>query len=118
MIQKWRIIYYKSPSGDMPVKNFINEQEEQTQIKIARMFDHLEEFGTQVGAPHVKKLTGTELWEIRILGANSIRIFYISVALQTFLLLHAFKKKTQKTEKRQIRTAEDRLAEYRTNRKN
>lgn len=114
----WRITYYKSSGGDMPVKKFINEQEEQTQIKIARMFDHLEEFGTQVGAPHVKKLSGTELWEIRILGAKSIRIFYIAVEIQKFLLLHAFKKKTQKTEKRQIRTAEERLAEYRKNRKN
>jgi phage-related protein len=111
-------MYFQLSSGEKPVKVFINEQEGSTQVKIIRLLEHMEEFGTRVGAPHVKKLVGTELWELRILGANNIRIFYIAVEQQTFLMLHGFKKKTQKTEKKEIRLAEERLSEYRARKKN
>lgn len=73
----------------------------------------LQEFGVRLGVPHIKKLTGTELWELRILGSDSIRIFYI-VTGKNFLLLHGFKKKKNKTPPKEIRIAEDRLAEFRT----
>ncbi|MBU3979681.1 type II toxin-antitoxin system RelE/ParE family toxin [Patescibacteria group bacterium] len=118
MGSRWRVIYYESGRGDKPVQDFIEQQQEQVQTKIIRILEHLEEFGTQFGTPHVKKLTGTELWELRIMGANNIRIFYIAVEQQAFLLLHAFKKKKQKTDKREIRSAQERLAEYRVRKRN
>ena len=113
MDQKWKIVYYESTRGDKPVKDFIENQEEQVQVKIVRATEYLQEFGTLVGSPHVKKLTGTELWELRVLGAANIRIFYLAVDKRKFLFLHAFKKKTQKTEKKEIRLALKRLAKYR-----
>ncbi len=113
MGQDWQIEYYTNPQGDKPVEEFINKQDEAIQVKIVRLLEHLEEFGVQVGPPHVKRLTGTKLWELRILGANNIRIFYIAEKGQIFLLLHAFKKKKQKTDKRELKTAEERLVQYR-----
>ncbi|MBI2443152.1 MAG: type II toxin-antitoxin system RelE/ParE family toxin [Candidatus Levybacteria bacterium] len=50
-----------------------------------------------VGSPHIKKLTGRELWELRILGSDSLQILYIAITGKTFLLLHGFKKKKDKT---------------------
>lgn len=114
----WKIIYWESARGDKPVQDFIESQEENTRAKIVRVLEHLQEFGTSIGNPHVKKLAGSELWELRVLGANSIRIFYVAVELRQFLLLHAFKKKTQKTEKREIRLAAERLGQYRAGKKN
>ena len=113
MNRKWQVVYYESTRGDKPVEDFINNQEEQVQTKIVPATEYLQEFGTRVGTPHVKKLTGTELWELRVLGAGNIRIFYLAVDKHKFLFLHAFKKKTQKTEKREIRLAQERLAKYR-----
>jgi phage-related protein len=74
--------------------------------------DLLEEFGIKVGPPKVEKVRGTELWELRILGKDNIRIFYVTKTGQSFLLLHGFIKKKQKTGTREIKTALERLKDY------
>lgn len=62
----------------------------------------MELYGLEGAHPYVKKLTGTSLWEIRILGGDSIRIFYVTMKIKTFFLLHAFKKKSQKTPSKEL----------------
>lgn len=110
----WHIEYYESPAGSKPVEEFIHSFEEKAQTKIVRTLELLEEFGITIGLPHAKKVTGTPLWELRILGSDSLRIFYIAKEQQSFLLLHAFKKKAQKTEKKEIKIALERLREHRS----
>lgn len=113
----WKIDYYESGAGNKPVEEFINSLEEKAQVKITRTLELLEEFGITISASHAKKLTGTPLWELRILGSDNLRIFYIAKHEHSFLLLHGFKKKTQKTEKREIKVALERLQEYQTRKK-
>lgn len=114
MEEKWKVLVYESLSGDKPVEEFIKALEEKTRLKVGRMFDLLKDFGLEGVYPHVKKLTGTSLWELRILGADSIRIFYVTITGKVFLLLHGFKKKTQKTPGKEIMIAQKRLDEYRS----
>jgi len=71
-------------------------------------------FGIRLGLPHVKKLTGTQLWELRILGSDSLRVLYIAMTGKTFVLLHGFKKKKDKTPPKEIKIAEGRLDELRS----
>lgn len=113
----WEIDYYESPAGNKPVEEFINSLEEKAQNKIVRTLELLEEFGIRLGHPHAKKLTGTSLWELKILGSDSIRIFYVAKEQKHFLLLHGFKKKSQKTDKKQIKIAIKRLQEYESRKK-
>ncbi len=110
----WNVIFYKTLQGDTPINDFILSLETKTQSKIRDSIKLLTEYGIRLGQPHVKKLTGTELWELRIVGSNSIRIFYIAVSGKNFLLLHGFKKKKDKTQPKEIKTAENRLAEFRS----
>ncbi len=114
MEKQWDVILYKTPTGDAPVREFILSLEVKAQTKVEDSIKLLREFGIRLGLPHVKKLTGTELWELRIVGSDSIRIFYIAIAGKNFLLLHGFKKKKDKTPPKEIRVAENRLAEFRT----
>jgi len=114
MDQKWKIFLYRTLQGNSPLKEFIDGLELKTQSKIYDAINLLRDFGTRLGSPHIKKLTGTELWELRILGADSIRVLYIAVTSKTFLLLHGFKKKKDKTPRRDIKTAEERLVEHRS----
>lgn len=114
MDQKWSIKVYESFNGDKPVEEFIKALDERARLKIARTLDQLEEFGLDGAYPHVKKVVGTSLWELRIIGADSIRIFYITISGRVFLLLHGFKKKTQKTPAKEISIAQKRLNEYRS----
>lgn len=113
MDEKWKIIYYETPQGKSPIFDFIQNLELKARTKVYNVVNLLQEFGTRVGLPHAKRLAGTELWELRILGGDSIRIFYVTIIGKAFLLLHGFKKKKQKTEQKEIKIALERLKEYR-----
>lgn len=114
MEEPWKILLYKTPQGDTPVNDFILELDLKAQSKVRDTITMLQEFGLRLGLPHVKKLTGTELWELRIVGGDSIRIFYIAISGRNFLLLHGFKKKKDKIPPKEIKVAQDRLTEFRS----
>jgi len=111
---QWKVLLYKTLQGKTPVNEFILDLELKAQAKVYNSIKLLRTFGISAGSPHIKKLTGTQLWELRILGADSIRILYIAITGKTFLLLHGFKKKKDKTPPKEIRIAKDRLAEFRS----
>lgn len=114
MEDEWKVVLYKTPQGEAPVNKFILNLELKAQAKVYNLIKLLKAFGVSVGQPHIKKLTGTQLWEMRILGSDSIRILYITIAGKTFLLLHGFKKKKYKTPPKEIRIAEERLMEFKS----
>ena len=109
---KWKITYYKSPSGAIPAYEFIEKLNKNAKAKVINTFTLLEDYGILLGLPHVKKLTGTDLWELRILGSDSLRILYVAVTGKTFLLLHGFIKKKMETPKKEIKTALNRLVDH------
>jgi len=112
MNQKWEIVYYETFQGNFPVFEFIQSLDPKIKSKVIGVMELLKELGILVGPPHSKKVTGTPLWELRILGGDNIRIFYVAVVNRRFLLLHAFLKKKQKTDKREIKTAINRLNDF------
>ena len=112
MGNKWQIIYWESNRGIAPVYEFIEKLEEREQSKIYNSLELLEEYGPQIGFSHSKKLKGFDVWELRILGSNNLRIFYASIPGRSFLLLYGIKKKSQKTPVKEIKTARKRLEEY------
>ena len=112
MENKWKIIYYETLNGRSPVFNFIQSLDAKLKSKVIGVLDLLKELGIQIRSPHAKKLIGTNLWELRILGEANIRIFYVAIVNRKFLLLHAFAKKKQKTDKKEIKIANDRLKDY------
>lgn len=111
-MSRWKIKYYSRPYASSPVYEFIESLSEIARSKIYHTFELLAEYNISLREPHVKKLTGTPLWELRILGEDSIRIFYIAGKDSLFLLLHGFKKKKQKTLRKEIQIALKRLEEY------
>jgi phage-related protein len=114
MDEKWKILLYETMQGDSPVNDFILDLDLKAQSKVRAVIKMLQELGIHLGLPHIKKLTGTDLWELCIMGSDSIRILYVAVAGKTFVLLHGFKKKKDKTPLKEIKIAEDRLTEFRS----
>lgn len=108
----WRIIYFTSVSGENPVSNFIDSCTKKQQIKILRVLKYIEEYGVKTAIPHLKKLSGTPFWEIRILGKDNIRIIYVVETEKMIILLHGFLKKTQKTAKKEINLCHQRYKEF------
>ena len=69
----------------------------------------LQKGGTQIGEPYIKHLS-SEIWELRPL---SDRVLFAAWDGKNFMLLHHFKKKTQKTPLYEIKQAERNLSDIR-----
>lgn len=93
--------------SDSSLEKFIGLLEKPTIAKVLRTLDLLGKFGYDLGLPHGKKLSD-RLYELRIRGAQEVRIFYTFYKSQIFLL-HGFIKKTQKIPQKEIRTAIQKL---------
>ena len=105
----YKVYYFQTSRGDYPAREFIEQQDKATQTKIARLIRLLIDYGPFLKPPDIKKLQD-ELYELRISGKTAIRIFYTMVNGK-YYLLHAFKKKSQKLPKREIKLAIDRMKE-------
>lgn len=70
----------------------------------------LQTYGTQAGEPYVKHLGG-ELWELRPLRD---RIIFVGWVNGSYVFLHQFMKKTQKTPTREIEQARRELEDLKT----
>lgn len=105
----WKVKFFQTIRGDYPVQKFIEEQDQPTQTKLAHSIRLLIDYGPFLKPPDIKKIQD-KLYELRISGRVAIRIFY-TIHKNEYYLLHAFKKKSQKTPTREIRTALDRIKE-------
>ena len=114
----YQIRFYRKKNGESPVEDYIRKLASQkgkdSRINLAKMRDYinvLQEHGTRAGEPFVKKVDDKEdIWELRPLGN---RIFFVAWINETFVLLHVFQKKTQKTPPRQIDQARRELKDLR-----
>ncbi len=111
---KWELEFYQDSQGNIPVQDFICKQSAKVKAKILKYTDLLQELGLSLGQPYIEKLTGSDVWELRIRhGSNYYRIFYFAFIGRRFVLLHAFLKKTRKTPNREIEIAQNRIFDYR-----
>lgn len=106
----WKIRDLRTPRGENLIESFIVRQEQQTKAKITRMILALERYGPNLGMPYSKKID-KDLWELRIAGKEAVRVFY-TVRKDEIILLHIFKKKTEKTPLREIKLARQRLGRF------
>lgn len=104
-----RVDYYITPNGQNPVSDFLDSLAENQQAKLLRVINNIELYGLNSVIPHLKKLSGTILWEIRVLGRDNLRVIYAVPMGKFVLLLHGFNKKTRKTSSKEISIAKVRL---------
>jgi len=103
----WKIIYCESFRGERYVREFIDKQNAVIKAKYIGLLNLICEHGPLLGGKYTKKLT-KNLYELRITGKDQIRILY-SAESDRIYLLHAFKKKKQKTPLKEVKTALNRL---------
>lgn len=95
------------------MEDFLDTLTDKQFEKVAFVFDLIEQLET-VPKAYLKKMKGTAgIWEIRVQYANDrFRFLGFMDKQQLVALNHAFVKKTHRTPKRNIRTAEKRKCEY------
>jgi phage-related protein len=123
--EPWDIEYYETEMGNAPVFEWISglpgEDEEvpeggekpKTDRGLALWYiDQLSILGLEARPPLVKHLEG-KLYELRWKASSrQHRIAYFSYTGRKFVLLHGFIKKTQKTEKKDLNLARERMKDY------
>ena len=106
------IYFYKDKNGNEPVLDYMRELASQkskdSRIKLNKLNDYIEllsQHGTRAGEPYMKYLED-EIWELRPLRD---RVLFVAWVDGSFVLLHHFVKKTQKTPRREIEKAKREL---------
>ena len=113
----YEIIFYQDSKGYSDLLNYIEELNEKSLsskneriiLKQIRFYINiLERLGTIAGEPYVKHIKG-DIWELRP-GKN--RILFFSWYKNKIVLLHIFRKTTNKTPKREIDKAVNEMIEW------
>ena len=108
----WSIVFYTTEQGDSPVKEFLESLDLKTQVRFDWAMKLLREQNTRAHEPLVKHIEG-KLWELRrASNGNIYRVMYFFFNGRRIVFVHGFQKKTQKTPRREIETAEKRMGEF------
>lgn len=99
---------YTSPSGKEVVREVLDNYSKQQRSKLLKAIATIEEFGISRDIPNLRKLSGTKLWEYRILGKDNIRLILVSVINGRIVILNIFVKKSQKTSTKELKTTNER----------
>jgi phage-related protein len=103
--KRYQLIYFIDEKGREPVRNFIDSLIEKEQAKVFAYLELLREKNGYLDQPYSKHIKG-KIRELRIdFARRKYRIFYFIFTLKRIILLSAFKKKSQKIPKREIKTA-------------
>ena len=86
---------------------FIRKLPESVNSRVVAHIDLLEKYGPNLRVPVVKKIA-KNLFELRLVGQDSIRLLYCSYR-GGFYILNAFRKKSQKIPGKEIKLAVDRM---------
>ena len=110
------IVFYKDRHGNEPIKDYIKKLSDKTdkdsRINMNKILDYMEylrKHGHNAREPYTKRLDG-DIWELRPIDN---RILCATWEGNKFILLHYFRKETQKTPLREISKAKRNLADMR-----
>ena len=111
-MDSWKIIYYKTNFGKLPVIEYIQSQEVERANNISNAIRLLKEFGIGESLLDARKLKGKNykgLYELRV---DSSRVIYFLHTGRNFVLLHGFTKQKNKTPKVELEKAKRRMKDF------
>ena len=102
----WSVEYF-SPE----VEQAILELPDGLLSRYLRLTDLMLDFGSNLGMPHTRAID-SGLFELRVKSKEGVaRVFYCTKIGKRIIMLHMFIKKTQKTPKKELKIAFDRMKE-------
>ncbi len=113
-MEKWRILFYETPAGNCPVKDFIRGLSATQKATTIEEIDVLEEFGIDLGMPHARPLSDG-IWKLRARAADGLtRILYFTPSKErrAFVLLHGVEKDQRTISDTERKTALKRKKDY------
>lgn len=106
-----RINFYETTSGQAPCEKFIETLPKGDKARLAEVIVGLEKDGLAYSRAQFRQLQG-KLWEIKFSSASGgFRMAYVLLTQDEIVILHIFKKTTQKTPQKDLDLAEKRMKE-------
>jgi len=111
------VIFYEDRNGKSPVADYIGQldkvakTDKNSRIKLGKIIRYialLEQYGARAGLPASKHIED-DIWELRPMND---RFLYAYWKDNTFVILHHFAKKTQKTPRPEIEQAKRNLKDF------
>jgi len=99
--------YYMTARGVRPVADYIEELSRADQAVVAATLAEVVERGFGARGVTFRQIEG-KLWEVRI-GPH--RVFYVLLRAEEMVLLHAYRKQSQKAPARHVAIARRRMQE-------
>lgn len=98
---EWKVEYYKKENGKIPVLDYLLSLNPKMRAKAFSEIELLEKHGVNLREPYTKSIKGDkykDIFELRIKFSSDIsRVFYFTFKNNTFVLLHGYTKKSEKT---------------------
>ena len=107
-MDKYYVYLYKNNKGSDLISEFARKATRSQKSKIARQIQYLKIYGLTKNNPSLKKLAGLQVWEMRSLGNDNLRIF-CTPHRDGIMMLHITIKKSQKTSPKDISIITKRL---------
>lgn len=102
--------FYQTPQGNQPCRDFLLALSRDERREVGADIFAVQK-GFPMGLPLCRKMD-TDLWEVRSTVPDGICRIFFTVNQNTMILLHGIKKKSQKTPLEDLKTAKERLKEY------
>jgi phage-related protein len=113
----FEVITYKDHQGKDVIIEYLSELAQKAKnskserVRLKKIYEYLDQlghYGTRIGEPKVKHITG-QIWELR---PTNDRIFFFYWKDNIFVLLHHFVKKSPKTPSRELEQAQRNLRDF------
>ena len=108
----YAVIFYRTGAGNEPALEWFRSLDDQERRIVGTDLRTLQ-IGFPMGMPLCKSL-GDGLWELRSTLPNRVARVIFFLDGETFIVVHGFIKKAQKTPKEELDTAKARKKLYRT----
>ena len=107
----WKVDFYEE-DGKAPVEEYLDDLAQQQRAKVLALINELEKHGPTLPFPYSSQVEG-KLRELRTkFGKTRLRVLYYADANQVFQLLHGIIKNTEKLEKSDIGTGNERMGKH------
>ena len=104
------VVFYETQMKNQPCRDFLLELDRDDRREVGADIFSVQK-GFPLGLPLCRKIT-QDLWEIRSCISDGICRVFFTVSDNTIVLLHGFKKKTQKTPLEELEVAKSRLSDF------
>ena len=106
-----RVRFYESLAGRMPVKEFILGLSDADRSVVNTCIMRIRISGFDAAGVEFRYIDG-KLREIKIRGADSsYRLFYVTLNGEVMIILHGYKKQSQKAPAKELKIAKQRMKE-------